>query len=132
AGESERALRILRRSLNLIDASSDPTLVYAALHNQIWTLCDCGRFREAEKLLFLIRPLQQHAGGRISLLKLHWEEGRIDAGLRRFDRAEQAFLEVIEGMTAINRSYDAAIASLDLAAVLMALQRSGQAREIVP
>jgi len=131
AGESERALRILRRSLDLIDASSDPTLAYAALHNQIWNLCDCGRFREAEKQLFLIRPLQQHAGGRISLLKLRWEEGRIDAGLRRFERAEQAFLEVIAGMTAINRSYDAAIASLDLAAVFIALQRSGEAEEFV-
>jgi tetratricopeptide (TPR) repeat protein len=131
AGESEKALRILGRSLALIDASSDPTLAYAALQNQIRILCDCRRFREAEKQLFSLRPLQQHAGGRINELKLRWVEGQIDSGLHRFERAEQAFLEVIEGMTAINRSYDAAIASLDLAGVLIALQRSSQAREIV-
>ena len=131
AGESEQALEIGQRSLALLDASADPTLAYAALHNQIWILCDCGRFREAEKHLFLIHPLRRHAGGRISELKLRWEEGRIDAGLRRFERAEKTFLEVREGMAAVNRSYDTAIVSLDLAAVLMALQRSEEAREIV-
>lgn len=131
AGDSEKALKILRRSLELIDASLEPALAYAALHNQIWILCDCGRYGEAEKHLFLVRPLQGHAGGRISELKLRWEEGRIDAGLRRFERAEKTFVEVREGMAAVNRSYDAAIVSLDLAAVLIALRRSGEARDVV-
>jgi tetratricopeptide (TPR) repeat protein len=131
AGESERALRILRRSLALIDDSVEPTLAYAALQNQIRALCDCGRFREAERQLFLLRPLRHHAGGRINELKLRWVEGQIDAGVGRLERAEEVFLEVREGMAAVNRAYDAAIASLDLAAVLIALRRTDQAKEIV-
>src|SRR6185295_208835 len=131
AGNPEKALALLRRSLALIDAAADPSLAYAALHNQIWILCDCGRFRDAEKQLFLLRPLQQHAGGRINRLKLRWEEGRIDAGLDRVERAEKAFLEVREGMTAVHRSYDAALVSLDLAAVLMARRKPREAAEVV-
>jgi tetratricopeptide (TPR) repeat protein len=130
AGDPEKALQIWRRSLALIDASQEPMLTYAALHNQVRILCDLDRFHEAERRLFSLRRLQRQAG-RLNELKLRWEEGRIDAGLRRFERAEKALCEAIEGMTAVNRTYDAALASLDLAAVLMALRRSGEAGEVV-
>ncbi len=131
AGNSEKALQILERSLALIDDSREPTLAYTVLHNQVWIFCDCGRFREAETQLFHLRRLQRHAGGRISELKLNWLEGRIDAGLRRFERAEKTLLEVVEGMATVNRGYDAALASMDLAALLMARRRYGEAGEVV-
>lgn len=129
AGHPEQALAILRRSLDLIDAARNPSVAYAAAHSQVSILCDCGRFREAERQLFELRPFQQAQGGRINRLKLRWLEGRIDAGQEKLERAEATLLEVQEGMTAIGRAYDAALASLDLAAVLMGRGNTRQARE---
>jgi len=131
AGNPEKALAILRRSLELIDDARDPTLTYAALHNQVLILCDCGRVREAERQLFQLRPLLRHAGGRINRLHFRWAEGRIDAGLERLERAEKTLGEVRDGMTAVSRAYDAALASLDLAAVLMGERKTREAREVV-
>jgi tetratricopeptide (TPR) repeat protein len=130
AGQPEKALAILRRSLDLIDADRDPTLAYTVWHNRVWILCDCGRFREAEVQLFRLRPLQKHQGGRITQLKLRWLEGRIDAGLGRLGRAEATLSEVRDGMTAVGRAYDAALAGLDLAAVLMGERKTPEAREV--
>ena len=131
AGHPEQALAILRRSLDLVDAARDPSVAYAVAHSQVSILCDCGRFREAERQLFALRSLQQAQGGRINRLKLRWLEGRIDAGHDRLERAEATLSEVQEGMTAISRAYDAALASLDLAAVLMGRGNSRQARAVV-
>jgi len=131
AGHPEKALAILRRSLELIDTARDPTLAFTVWHNQVSILCDCGRFREAEVRLFRLRPVQPHHGGRINRLKLRWLEGRIDAGLERLERAETTLTEVRDGMTAVSRAYDAALASLDLAAVLMGRRKTREARDVV-
>jgi len=131
AGHPEEALAILRRSLDLLDASRDPSVAYAAMHSQVWILCDCGRYREAERQLFQLRPFQQAQGGRVNRLKLRWLEGRIDAGLERLERAEATLLEVRDGMTAIGRAYDAALAALDLAAALLGRGKTRRAREVV-
>ncbi|HEV8580175.1 MAG TPA: hypothetical protein VGX68_13975 [Thermoanaerobaculia bacterium] len=131
SGDVEKALTILDRSLSLLDATADPTLVYMARHNRIWILCDCGRFREAERELFELRPFHQHSGGRISALKVRWLEGRIDAGRERFDRAVETLCEVREELGKVHRAYDAALASIDLAAVLMARAKYIAAAEVV-
>lgn len=131
SGNSEKALRLLTESLELLDGERDPSLVYAARHNQITFLIDLGEFREAEKRLFRLRPFQHHAGGRIALLHTRWEEGRIDAGLGRFARAEKAFREISESALELNRAYDSALASLDLAAVLLAQRKPREATEVV-
>jgi tetratricopeptide (TPR) repeat protein len=131
AGNPEEALLLLKKSLSLIDAEREPSLAYAGMHNQVTCLVDCQRFREAEKQLFLLRPLQQHAGGLINELRLRWEEGRVDAGLERLERAEKAFIEVREGLSSVNRAYDNALAGLDLAAVLLAQRKSDEAEKVV-
>jgi tetratricopeptide (TPR) repeat protein len=131
AGNDVEALRLLTRSLELIDAQREPTLAYAARHNILMLLVDCGRFRDAERELFLLRPMQHHAGGRINQLRLRWEEARIDAGLGRSQRAEKALREISEGFLDVNRAFDSALASLDLAAVLLAQGKAGEATGVV-
>ena len=131
AGRLLEALPILRQSLEAIDAKRDPVLAYAAMHNELALLIDLGQFREAEIKLFQLRPHQSHAGGCINQLRFRWEEGRIDAGLERYDRAETIFGEVREGFLEVNRAYDSALASLDLSAVLLAQHKAGEARDVV-
>lgn len=131
SGNPDEALHILQESLSLIDKDRDPSVAYAARHNQITFLVECRRFDEAEKRLFLLRPLQRYSGGRINRLRFRWEEGRIDAGLERTERAEGILREVAEGFSEINRAYDSALASLDLAAVLLAQRNAREATEVV-
>jgi hypothetical protein len=75
--------------------------------------------------------LRQHAGGRINELRFRWAEGRIDAGLNRLDRAEKIYGEVREGFLEVNRAYDSALASLDLAPVLLEQTKAREAEEVV-
>ncbi len=131
SGEPESAIRLLQQGLELVDERRDPDLVFSAVHNQLAFLADCGRFEEARKTLFLNRWRYEQAGGRINQLKLQWLEGRIDAGLGKLARAEQTFREVREGFEQAELGYQAALAALDLATVLLRLQRSREARETV-
>lgn len=133
AGETEEAVRLLRKSLSFIDESVDPSLAFAAVHNQILFLVDAGNFREARKVLFQNRRYLQdaNAGGKLNHLKQAWLEGRIDAGLGRHTRAEQIFDRVRNELQAAGLPFQAAIASLDLAAVLLILERAAEAQDVV-
>jgi tetratricopeptide (TPR) repeat protein len=131
AGDTEKAIRLLGQALTLVDGNRDPGLEYAARHNQVTFLVDSGQFREAEKKLFLLRPLCQHAGGRLNLLRFRWEEGRIAAGLQRFSRAEAAFRALKPEFEEVERPYDGALVSLHLAAALLAQGKAAEATRVV-
>jgi hypothetical protein len=131
ARDPSKALELLESSLSLIEADREPVLTYAAALNQVTILLDGERYREAEKQLFFLRRLQQHSGGRINQLRFRWAEGRIDAGLDRLSRAEETLTEVRDGFVAVERSYDAALASLDLAGVLIGLRKTDTALEVL-
>lgn len=131
AGNLTEALHLLTQSLGLFDNDRDPNLTYIAMHNRITFLVALEEFREAEKQLFLLRPMQNYAGGRINQLRFRWEEGRIDAGLGRSERAEKTFREISASFLEVNRAYDSALASLDLAAVLLAQRKAREAEEVV-
>lgn len=129
SGEPEKALRLLSKGFKLIDASLDPELVFAGIHNQIWFLADCGQFEKAEKLLFQNRG-RYEGQGRLNRLRLRWMEGRIDTGLGRHDRAATIFEEVKDGFNEADLGFPAALASLDQALALMRRGRTSDAREI--
>ncbi len=131
AGDSDRALKLLEQSLSLIDSDRDPNLTYLALFNRALIFLDSCRHHEAEKQLFLLRPLKHHAGGRLNQLRFRWAEGRVDAGLQRLQRAEKTLREVREGFAAVPCGFDAALAGLDLAAVLLAQRKSYEAAVVV-
>jgi tetratricopeptide (TPR) repeat protein len=131
AGDSEKALRLIDESLSLLDINRDPGLVYVARQNQIEFLIWLRRYREAELKLFQLRAMQAHSGGRINELRLRWLTGRIEAGKDKFDRAEETLREVHEGWIEFGRGYDSALVSLELAAMLLAQGKAGEATEIV-
>jgi len=131
AGNSAEALRLVNESISLIDPDRDPSLAYTARHNQIAFLLSSGHSGEAEKQLFLLRALHQHAGGRLNELRFRWLEGRIDAALNRFDRAERTYHQTREDFLEVNRAYDSALASLDLSAVLLAQHKAVEAKDVV-
>jgi tetratricopeptide (TPR) repeat protein len=131
AGRPEEAIGILKEAFPLIDPLRDISLAFAAIHNQVTFLVDCRRFWEAKKLLFVNRQRLIDGVGRVNLLRVAWEEGRIDAGLGNFDRSIDAFFQAKQGFSEVGRPFDSALVSLELAAVLMIQKRPGEAEELV-
>ena len=131
AGQPEKAIQLIREGLSLIDKDLDPDLAFAAVHNELWFLVECGRFEEARKSLFAKRKYCNADVGRVSQLKIAWLEGRIDVGYLKHDRAEGTFRMVKEGLSAAGLPFQASLAALDLAAVLMIQKRPKEAEELV-
>lgn len=119
-GEGSRlkeAIRLLRRGLARIDTEQEPGLVLAARHNLIWFLNDLGRHSDALAALEQSRGLYLEVGNRMHLVRLRWLEGRIALGLGRLDAAERSLALTREAFLEQRISFDAALASLDLAMV---------------
>jgi tetratricopeptide (TPR) repeat protein len=131
-GTSDEALLFIEQGLELIDEVLDPRLVYLALHNQARILLDLGQLREARITLWKTKSRGLDAGGRVNELKVRWLEGNINAALGEMERAESALVEVKNGFEAAGLGYKAALAGLELGAVLIRQGRSdAAAREIL-
>ncbi|HZI74597.1 MAG TPA: hypothetical protein VFD73_11385, partial [Gemmatimonadales bacterium] len=130
SGEPEKALRLLQRGLKMVDESFEPEIVFFAVHNQLWFTVECGRYEEAQKLVFLNRWRYQGAA-RLNRIKLRWMEGRIDAGLGKHERAVDVFREVRDDFAEASQDFPSALTTLDMALSLLRLGRAGEARDVV-
>lgn len=128
SGEPEKALRLLQRGLRLVDESFDPEIAFIAVHNQLWFTADCGRFEEAQRLVFLNRWRYADAA-KLNRIKLRWLEGRIDAGLGRHERAINVFRGVGKDFEEAGQIFPAALASLDMALSLLHRGEADEARD---
>jgi tetratricopeptide (TPR) repeat protein len=126
-GDPQRGISELEEGLGLARKVADRRLVLAAKHNLAHCLEECSRLAEAEGLLREIRPEYAALGDSLSLLRLRWFEGKVARRKGETEAAEAAFREVRDAFASRGMSFDTALASLDLAAVL--LQR-GQAAEM--
>lgn len=121
AGQRATALRLIRRSIDLIDPPREPRLIVAATHNLIWFLNESGRTGEADACIGGARRLYERAGDRRHLSRLRWLEGKLAARPRE---AEGALISAREGLAREGLAYEAALAAMDLA-VLYVQERRG-------
>lgn len=130
AGDSATAIELMRAALDHLDPREDPRMALTVRHNLIVSLNSTGQHREAFALLFHTRPLYLEHGGRVGLIRLRWVEGAVAYGLGRADQAETAYREVRQSFLEQNLDYDAALASLDLAALYAAQGRTAEVRRL--
>jgi tetratricopeptide (TPR) repeat protein len=130
SGSALEALRINSEALRLIDMDRDPSLAAIAAKNQSLFLVECGRYREARKILFKSRA-RFAAMGHIVRLRLRGIEGRIDYGVRRYESAEAAFREVKRGFEEAGMGFACALDGLNVAMTLMRQGRTDEAVEEV-
>jgi len=123
AGRPGPAVRLIRRSMDLIDPPREPRLMVCATHNFIWFLNESGRAGEASASLQGARRLYRQAGDRRHLGRLRWLEGKLAP---RLEGAEGPLSEARDQLTREGLSYEAALASMDLA-VLYAGESRGAA-----
>jgi tetratricopeptide (TPR) repeat protein len=125
--DSEEAIGFLVAGIRQIDPAHDPKLVLAAVHGILWCLVDSGRAAEANRILGQARPLYEVHGEHFDQLKRLWLEGRIAVHLGQDNHAEEILHRVCEGYKEADLAYDAALVSLDLAALWL---RQGRTMEI--
>ena len=119
AGQQVTAVRLIRRSIDLIDPPREPRLIVAATHNLIWFLNESGRTGEVDACVGGARRLYERSGDRRHLSRLRWLEGKLATQPRE---AEGALLAAREGLAREGLAYEAALAAMDLA-VLYAHER---------
>jgi tetratricopeptide (TPR) repeat protein len=125
-GRPNEALRINSEALGLIDQERDPALAFVAAKNHLLFLVECGRYKEARKILFQNRARFAFIG-RLIGLKLRGIEGRIDYGLCQYESAETAFRQVKSGFEEAGMGFHGALACLNLAMALMRQNRQEEA-----
>src|SRR5262249_53249601 len=116
-GKVERAARLARRGLSLVDPAEDPRLFITARHNLIGYLHETGSPDEALETLRRRRRLYQDLGEPSHLARLSWLEGRINRDLGRLEEAEAALKEAQDFFVRHEIGFDAAMVMLDLATV---------------
>jgi len=109
------AVARLAEAADRLDPNEHPYLFLSTVNTRVVCLCDTGRFEDAQALLRAHLDLYEasddlHVGSFLRGL-----QGRVALGLGEFAEAEQAFAASRDGLLAVGRTYDAALAVLDLA-----------------
>ena len=129
-GEPEPAIALLQEADGLIDRRQDPRLELCARHNLADWLTEAGRFLEAQGVLARSRQLYGRFPDRPTQLRRLWVEGKVAAGLGRWEEAADRFAEVRDGFAAERLPYDAALAALDLGVAWARLGRTAEVRAL--
>jgi transcriptional regulator with XRE-family HTH domain/tetratricopeptide (TPR) repeat protein len=130
AGRLEEAASALREATLLIGAGADARLRFGARFNRIVLLCHGGRHAEAAEESPALRRVTEEIGNALDLLRVHWLEGRIAAGLGQSEAARDAFEEVRRGFADRQAGYHAALVSIELAILHLEAGRTAAARDL--
>ncbi len=129
-GRPEDAVKLFRKGIAVLEPERDPQLVVHGQESLLHALVDCGKLKEARRLLLESGLRRKLAGEPVNLLKLRWVEGKISAGLGSLDQAEATFVEVREAFLQRGMEYDAALLGLELMEVWLRQGRSAEVREM--
>jgi tetratricopeptide (TPR) repeat protein len=135
-GELEKALDVLREASPLIDPERDPRLLLCVQHNILNYLARLGRPEDARALLPRVRKFSEDLGNDLDLIRLTWTEGLLADAADRGEEAVELLLAAQAEFVKRRMGYDAALVSLDLAALYLKEGRTAAtaalAREMIP
>ena len=129
AGQYEAAIEALREVKPLIDAKSDPRLVFAHDFNKTVSLLHLDRYGEAALLLPRVAALTD-PGNELDGVRLRWLQGRTWAGLGRRAEAVAALSQVREYFLSERIVYDFAMVSVELGTLYLEQGRTRQVPEL--
>lgn len=130
AGQATEVAPILERAAARIDREAEPHLYRCILHGRLTALLDLDRVREAAVLVDQEKADYFADEDRHSEAAFAFLQARIDLGLEHYEDAEAGFVAVRDQLLAIDRTYDAILASLYLADALLAAGKMPAACEL--
>lgn len=128
--QGDQAIEATRTALGLLSPDAEPRLHLCAHHNLAFYLTEAGRYDEAEDLLEAGAPLYRKFAEPWTDLRVLWLRGDIAAGRGDTASAEEAYRQTRDGFVAQQQSYDAALVSLDLAALYLQEGRTADVRRL--
>jgi tetratricopeptide (TPR) repeat protein len=117
AGLEAEGIELLREGVSLLDRPRGGRLLTHALFTLTGLLAEAGRPEEAMVALRDTRALCQAAEDRLNLIRLRRLEGKIEEAMGRPDAAEAALIEARDAFLHEGLGTEAAVASIDLAAL---------------
>jgi tetratricopeptide (TPR) repeat protein len=129
AGGSEKAVDLINRAIPLIDCESDPHLLLVACHNLIRCYIDLDRPDHALSIFAETRDLYLEFDDPMIRLRAHWQEGQLLRDMGHPHEAEARLLEAQKGFLDRGLAYEAAVLSLDLAALYLKTGSSEDVRK---
>lgn len=128
-GDLDAARGSMGEALELLDPRRESFLYVCAVGNLALYLCDAGLHRRAAELIEGNAYWFERHDESWTRLRLAGIRGRIAFGLGEMEEAEALFRQARDGYLAEELGYDAALASLDLALLLLAEGRTLELRE---
>lgn len=130
AGARNRSLRAFRQALARLDPRHEPRQFAICMHNLLRGLHRTGYTIAALSLLGDVRALYEALGDETPRLRLRWLESEMLLEIGREAVAESIFEEVRAGFVELDMPYDAALVSLDLAAMYLEQDRAYKLRDL--
>jgi tetratricopeptide (TPR) repeat protein len=130
AGKPRSAVRILLEASRFVDSNAEPKLALILMHSMIRFYVDGGQSEIALRLHLEARPLYEQESDPLIRIKALWLEGQIMSAERHLEPALKQLSEAHEAFLALGNRYEAAIVSLDLAAVFAKLDRFAEMRAL--
>ena len=130
AGARNQSLRAFRQALARLDPHHEPRQFAICMHNLLRGLHRAGYTIAALSLLGDVRALYEALGDETPRLRLLWLEAEMLLEIGREAVAESLFEEVRAGFVELDMPYDAALVSLDLAALYLEQNRAYKLRDL--
>jgi tetratricopeptide (TPR) repeat protein len=122
------SLAALEEAASLVDETREPRLALGILLQLLLNLCLGGRAAEAQHHLSEVRAIVERLNQELDLTRVSWLEGLVAAGVGQSVEAEAKLQQVRGVMVEREIAFDYALATLDLAVVLLAENRTAEVR----
>jgi tetratricopeptide (TPR) repeat protein len=128
--EPEASIQAILEAAPLLDTEREPRLAWCVSYDLIVNLVHVGRAEDARLALPQVRRLAERLGGVRDLERVVWLESKVAAGLGDFVTAQAGFEQVRRAFAEPDLSYDYALVSLDLSALLLGRGETGRVRTV--
>jgi tetratricopeptide (TPR) repeat protein len=131
-GDCEGAIAALEEAAPWVDGQREPRQLFGLRFNLAVNLCHLGRYADAAPLVVEVRDSAITLRNDLDLVRVLWLDARVSAGLGRRAESIPVLRQVRETFAARGLAYDAALATLNLAVLLLEEGRTAEARALAP
>jgi transcriptional regulator with XRE-family HTH domain len=127
-GDFRGSTTALEEAAALADSKREPRLALGIRLKLLLTLCLEDRAAQAQQHLGEVRSIAERFNRELDLTRVLWLEGLVEAGLGQSAEAEAKLKQVRRVMAEREIAHDFALATMDLAVVLLAENRTEKVR----